>query len=183
MAKRRTPQPENINEQVANKLIQGFADAIFEIKEGIDSLTENKENYEKYNAQLEKLKEDIAKLQQDVGKLSLKRIFMDIEKLESMVVGLGKEVADLKTKQAVTELELKQIKENTSKTEIVAEGHKKAVYQQEVINVFTKDNVSEQKEQNKAQESKITSILLDIAKITAIGTVLIFVFEKIKGAF
>ena len=73
MAKRRI-QPENINEEVANKLIEGFADAIFEIKEGIDALTENKENYEKYNLQLEKLKEDIAKLQQDVGKLSLKRI-------------------------------------------------------------------------------------------------------------
>lgn len=180
MAKRKISQSENINEEVANKLIQGFAEAIFEIKEGIDSLTENKENYEKYNAQLEKLKEDISRLQRDVGKLSLTRIFMDIEKLESMVVGLGKEVADLKTKQAVTEQELKQIKENTSKTEFVAEGHKKAVYQQEVINSVTKDNVKEQKDENKQQEGKITGILLELAKWTGVGAALLLIADKMK---
>ncbi len=178
MAKRKTP--ENENEEVANKLIQGFAEAIFEIKEGIDALTENKENYEKYNAQLEKLKEDISRLQQEVGKLSLKRIFMDIEKLESMVVGLGKEVADLKTKQAVTEQELKQIRENTSKTEIVTETHKKVVHQQEVINSITKDNVKEQKDENKQQEGKITGILLELAKWTGVGAALLLIADKMK---
>lgn len=172
-------------EEVANRLIEGFSEAIFEIQSGVESLIDEKDSYK------EKLKEIFKRLE------SLKHDYMEMKQKyeETLTImqndekRISRMEGDLKELESrITKLEefRKFFEREREREYSLLENTKKHVYQQEVKNEFVKDDIKEQKETNKQQEKKLVDIAIYIGKVSVwIGVAAslgMFLFNQIKIA-
>jgi chromosome segregation ATPase len=172
-------------EEVANRLIEGFSEAIFEIQSGVESLIDEKDSYK------EKLKEIFKRLE------SLKHDYMEMkQKYEETLVIMQNDEKRLGRMEGKIEdfekrlTKLEEFRNNLEKERdreySLLENTKKHVYQQEVKNEVVKDDIKEQKETNKQQEKKLVDIAIYIGKVSVwIGVAAslgMFLFNQIKIA-
>ncbi|MCU0439307.1 MAG: hypothetical protein MUC49_15530 [Raineya sp.] len=161
-------------EEVANRLIEGFSEAIFEIQSGVESLIDEKDSYK------EKLKDIFKRLE------SLKHDSIEMkqkyEEALSIIQNYEQRINRMENQdfeKRLTQLEefRKNVEKERDREYSLLENTKKHVYQQEVKNEVVKEDIKEQKDTNKEQTAELKKLGIEIVKIISVAGSVAAIFK------